>query len=193
MVLKAGLYGLGALVLVAVLVTAIGYALPQNHVATKDAFLTATPQEVFERITDVARYPDWRQDVSTVEVVSREPLRWMEHSGGDTITYEMVEATSPTRLVVRIADPDLPFGGTWTYDLRPEGEGTRLTITEHGEVYNPVFRFVSRFVFGHSASIEKMLEALNAAAPPPISTSRADRPSDVRSFHRTASRGRRRW
>ena len=160
MVLKASLCGLGGLVLVGVVVTAIGYGLPQTHVATKDALLTAGPQELFERITDVARYPDWRPDVSTVEVVSREPLRWREQSGGDTITYEVVERASPTRLVVRIADPDLPFGGTWTYDLRGEGEGTRLTITERGEVYNPVFRFMSRFVFGHSASIEQMLEAL---------------------------------
>ena len=157
---RTGLSVFGGLVAVATLVTAIGYLLPQNHVATKDALLPVKPQELFERLTDVARYPDWRRGVSTVEIVSREPLRWRERSGGDTITYEVSERTSPARLVVRIADPDLPFGGTWTYDLRAEGEGTRLTITERGEVYNPVFRFMSRFVFGHSASIETMLEAL---------------------------------
>jgi ribosome-associated toxin RatA of RatAB toxin-antitoxin module len=153
-------YVFASLAGVALFVTAIGYALPQNHVAAKDALLPAGPQELFERITDVARYPEWRRDVSAVEVVSREPLTWRERSGGDTITYEVVERTAPSRLVVRIADPELPFGGTWTYDLRAEGQGTRLTITERGEVYNPVFRFMSRFVFGHAASIETMLEAL---------------------------------
>jgi hypothetical protein len=159
---RAVLYVPGGVVLIAILVTAVGYALPQDHVAIENALLPAKPQELFERIIDVRRYPDWRRDVSTVELVSGEPLRWRERSGGDTITYEVVERTSPTRLVVRIADPDLPFGGTWTYDLRAEGEGTRLTITERGEVYNPVFRFMSRFVFGHSASIEQTLEALAA-------------------------------
>ena len=33
-------------------------------------------------------------------------------------------------------------------------------ITENGEVYNPLFRFMSRFVFGHTATIDKYLEDL---------------------------------
>jgi hypothetical protein len=56
--------------------------------------------------------------------------------------------------VTRIADPSLPFGGTWTYDLKPQGSGTELTITEDGEVYNPIFRFMSKFVFSQTATIE---------------------------------------
>jgi hypothetical protein len=63
--------------------------------------------------------------------------------------------------MVRIADPDLPFGGTWTYRLTPKGSGTRLAITEHGEVYNPLFRFVSRFVFGHTATVDRFIAALH--------------------------------
>jgi hypothetical protein len=67
---------------------------------------------------------------------------------------------APQQFVSRIADPNLPFGGTWTIDLKPEGAGTRVTITEHGEVYNPIFRFMSRFVFGHTATIDAYLTAL---------------------------------
>ena len=63
-------------------------------------------------------------------------------------------------LVTRIADRSLPFGGTWTYVLAPDGNGTRLTITEHGEVYNPIFRFVSRFIIGHTGTMEGVLRAL---------------------------------
>ena len=61
---------------------------------------------------------------------------------------------------VRIADDTLPFGGTWTYELAPEGAGTRLTITEDGVVRNVVFRFLSRWVFSHTATLEKYLRAL---------------------------------
>ena len=68
----------------------------------------------------------------------------------------------PRRLVTRIADEDLPFGGTWTYRLEPDGGGTRVTITEDGEVYNPVFRFVSRFVMGHDATLRTYLDDLEA-------------------------------
>jgi hypothetical protein len=52
------------------------------------------------------------------------------------------------------------LGGTWTYELHPEFAGCRLTITEHGEVYNPIFRFFARFVFGHYATLESFLGAL---------------------------------
>lgn len=155
-------------VLVVALVTAIGYALPQDHVASMTRQVPMPPPAVFARITDVERYPDWRKDVERVEVMSRTPLKWREGSGGDTITFEIVESAPDRRVVSRIADPDLPFGGSWTYELQPDGTGTRVTITERGEVYNPIFRFLSRFVFGHTATMEKVLDAL---APGPSSGS----------------------
>lgn len=153
---------LGAVILV-VLVTAIGYMLPQNHVASVDAVLPAPPAQVFTRISDPGRYQDWRKDVTRVEMLGSQPLKWREHAGDDPITYEVVESRPPERFVVRIADPELPFGGTWTYELKPEGTGTRLVITERGEVYNPIFRFISRFVFSQTATMEKMVAALRNA------------------------------
>jgi hypothetical protein len=62
-----------------------------------------------------------------------------------------------------IADSTLPFGGKWTYELTPSGTGTMLRITEDGEVYNPVFRFVSRFVMGHTATMDKYLADVGKA------------------------------
>ena len=54
---------------------------------------------------------------------------------------------SPSLLVGRIADPSLPFGGTWTYRISAAaGGGSEVTITEDGEIYNPIFRFMARFV-----------------------------------------------
>ncbi len=73
----------------------------------------------FAQITDVERYPDWRKDVERVEVLSRTPLKWREYADGDVITFEMVEMVPSAKVVSLIADPDLPFGGTWTYELRP--------------------------------------------------------------------------
>ena len=150
-----------ALIGVALLVTAIGYALPQSHVASAEARFSASPDRVFVAITDVARYPEWRTDIARVDIVTTTPLTWREYDArGDAITYEVIESRAATRHRVRIADPDLPFGGTWTYDLQPDGGGTRLVVTEHGEVYNPIFRFMSRFVFGQTASIDGFLAVL---------------------------------
>ena len=67
---------------------------------------------------------------------------------------------APVHLLTKIDDRSLAFGGTWSHDLVPSGTGTTVTITERGEVYNPLFRFMSRFVFGHTATMEGFLGAL---------------------------------
>jgi uncharacterized protein YndB with AHSA1/START domain len=161
--LRILLYTAAVLVLLGVLVTAIGYALPQGHVASVEDTIAAAPPAVFARISEPAKYPEWRTDVSRVELLGTAPLRWREHAGRDLVTFETVESRPPERLVVRIADADLPFGGTWTYELRADGTNTRLTITERGEVYNPVFRFVSRFFLSQTATMETFVAALKRA------------------------------
>jgi len=61
----------------------------------------------------------------------------------------------------RIADTELAFGGSWTYELaRTPTGGTSLSITEDGEVYNPIFRFMSKFFFSPVATIEKVQRSL---------------------------------
>jgi hypothetical protein len=62
--------------------------------------------------------------------------------------------------VTRIADKNLPFGGNWVYEIDPVPNGARRRITENGEIYNPVYRFVSRFFLGYSGSIEQYLTNL---------------------------------
>jgi hypothetical protein len=88
------------------------------------------------------------------------PPRWREIGKDGKITFETVESTAPTGLVTRIADLSLPFGGSWTYELEPDGDGCVVTVTEHGQVRNPAFRFMSRFVLGHTATIDGYLTAL---------------------------------
>ena len=160
--LKAIFIVLGILCVIVLVVVAVGYALPVGHVASREATFAQPPERVFEALTDVESYPTWRSDVKTVEVLAAgPPKRWRERGSNGDITFELVEARPPVRLVSRIADADLPFGGTWTYELTSDGSGTRLTITEHGEVYNPLFRFMSRFVFGHTTTIDQFLADLN--------------------------------
>lgn len=149
---------LAALVLA---VLAVGWSLPERHRATRSIVLAVPPDTVFALIADVASAPSWRSGVTEVEILARIPAgdvaRYREHSSGDVVTYEVVERMEGRRFVTRIADPDLPYGGTWTFDLEPHAGGTRLRITEDGEVRNPIFRFMSRFVFGHAHTIETYL------------------------------------
>ena len=157
-------YIVAVLVAIIAVIAIVGYFLPQDHVASREASIEGDPAALFGIITDVGRYSEWRSDVSRIEVLGSAPLRWREHAGSDVITYEATVVKPPHLFVVRIADPDLPFGGTWSYEMNSDGGRTRVTITERGEVYNPIFRFMSRFVLSQTATMEKYLAALTARA-----------------------------
>ena len=131
------LFSFVAAAFVAAAVVIIGLLLPKAHTATRTARLRFPPEAVWKLI---AGDQSWRP--------------------GQAIRFETVESVEPRRLVTRIADPTLPFGGSWTYEIEPEPQGSFITITERGEVYNPIFRFMSRFVFGHTATMEGYLKEL---------------------------------
>jgi hypothetical protein len=78
------------------------------------------------------------------------------------MTLEVTELDPPRRMVTRIADEGLPFGGTWTYELELAAGWTCVTLTEDGEIYNPFFRFVARFILGYDATMRTYLDGLEA-------------------------------
>ena len=153
------LAAIAALVLVIVLV---GSRLPVKHVASRSAEFKAPPDSLFAVIADFRNAPSWRKELKSVELLApvNGRVRFREVGGERPLTMEVEELSAPRRLVTRIADTGLPFGGSWEFELEPAGHGTRLTITEHGEVYNPVFRFMSRFVIGTTGTIDKYLASL---------------------------------
>jgi uncharacterized protein YndB with AHSA1/START domain len=151
----------GALAALAALIAIVGWSLPVKHVASRQRTLTASPDVVWKVITDLDAFPSWRSDVKTVRRVGgAEAVTWVEHGRSGSLTFAIDSSDPPRRLVTRIADPKLPFGGNWTYDLAPASSGTLLTITEHGEIYNPLFRAMARFVFGYEATMASYLDAL---------------------------------
>ena len=151
--------GIAGLLLLA---TLIGVFLPKNHIASRTAILPVTPEALWTVITDVEAYPSWRSELSKVEVLKNEAnaKEWRETSRFGEIPFAVTEYQPHARLVTKINSDDLAFGGVWTYELAPEGAGTRLTITENGVINNPFYRFMARFIFGYSASIDGYLGSL---------------------------------
>lgn len=154
----------GVLVAAVLITTVIGSFLPEEHVAMRTLILRQLPQNVWRVMTDFANQPLWQPDLKSIQ---RLPDRnghevWQEEfARGMKIPLETVETDAPRRLVRRIASDELAFGGTWEYLLTPTTEGgCQVTITERGTVGNPFFRFLSKFVFGHTATMEKYLTSL---------------------------------
>jgi hypothetical protein len=116
----------------------VGWLLPVGHEATRSADFRRPPEIVFALISDLDNYSKW----------------WPE----GTVRVAVVERVPPSRLVTRIVG-ETAFGGTWTIEIVPTPEGARMTVTERGEVYNVIFRALSRFVLGHTSTIESFLSA----------------------------------
>jgi len=141
----------------------IGFFLPARHVATAAAFYHQPPAAVWKAITSPAEFPQWRKTVTRVAPVASMDgkLNWIEYDRHDRgISYEIAASDPPRKLVTRITDDKLPFGGTWTFDLTPQSGGTLLRITEDGVIRNPFYRFMARYVFGYRSTLQTYLKAL---------------------------------
>ena len=106
----------------------LGARLPVRHRAGVAATLQQTPEAIFDAITDVAHYPQWRKDVKSVELLAEKDgrQRFRETGANGVIAYRIESADRPQRFVTRIDDPSLPFGGGWTFALTPSGDGCRI-------------------------------------------------------------------
>ena len=116
----------------------VGVFLPVNHEASRSADLPKPPEVVFALLSDVNNYQAW----------------WP----GATVKSEVVDSQSPSKIVTRVIG-ETQFGGTWTIDVAPTANGSRVTITERGEIYNVIFRTLSKFVFGYTSTMEDCLAA----------------------------------
>lgn len=97
-------------------------------------WIEASPQRVFDLLTDPARFPEWKRGVIAVQTVRG---RLDEPGGSYTALmrvpgrtmvghFEIAEVQAPYRLEQR---GTLPTGTTVSTDeLQPAGNGTRLTF-----------------------------------------------------------------
>ncbi len=116
--MKWALIIVGALIGLVVLVALIGAMLPRDHVATMTAVIPAPPDTVWSTLIDVGSYPTWRSDLKRVDVLSQPPaLSWREHGSQGSMTFSAEAFEPPRRMIARITDQNLPFGGAWEYTL----------------------------------------------------------------------------
>jgi len=126
------LFGITLFATIAAAIAVIGAFLPIKHVATASADVPLSPTDVWAKLT----------------------------TGIDAKTYAVITAEAPRHLVTRIIDRKLPYGGEWDYTIEPTTRGSHVTITERGEIYNPLFRFISRYVMGYTATMQSVLKGL---------------------------------
>jgi hypothetical protein len=134
------LYPLALLVAIVLGAFGFGASLPTAHVAIRTRRMPARPEIVWGLINDPVATKGWGGNVKT----------------------EPVEQDAPRLLVTKIVG-QRAFGGTWTFEIAPEShDASTLTITERGEIYNPLVRTVMRLM-GPTRTIDAYLAKLQAA------------------------------
>ena len=151
-VIRVGLALVAVLLLAVGAIAGYGATQPRDHVASMTVDLDRPLPEVRSILENVQDYPRWRTGVTRVETL--DGGRFVEYQGGDAIRYRF-EEQNEARIVVRIDDPDLPFGGTWTHELVAVGTGSRLTTTERGFVSNVFVRGLASLLMDPTDTIEQ--------------------------------------
>jgi hypothetical protein len=131
----------------------VGTRLPPGFVRARRATFARPSAEVWRVISDLEAHPRWRTNMVGVERLG--PTRFREVYRHGAITYAIDVDEAPVRRVHRIADPAMPFGGRFIYELAIAGNDTELTVTEDGIVQNPGFRVFSRWL--STAAIDRFL------------------------------------
>jgi hypothetical protein len=138
---------IGGLATVVAAIAAVGAMLPRAHKASRTLRLHRPPADVWPVVTETAQ--------------------------ASSVPVDVLESDQPHRIVTRVKETERKFGGTWTIEIVPvpdlsvssgQAHSTRsgqaacsVTITEDGWVAHPIFRFMSRLVIGHHATMDTML------------------------------------
>jgi uncharacterized protein YndB with AHSA1/START domain len=129
--------------------------------------IDAPASKVWALISDFRRMPEWspqcrwmrpfgplRQGTRTLNVNRRNRMYW-------TTTCTMVEVIPEKKLAFRVN----ANGTIWTYELEPNGDGTRVIESRHAENGVTAFSNLSvNALFGGTANFEReLLEGMNTS------------------------------
>ena len=155
----------GLLVLTGLLLYLLGRAQPERH-TSRVSFAVPKPRAaVWAALTDYASMPQWWPAVKSIRFETRSDgtqLTINTDKHGQQIAFRTKEEQAPARLVREIVGDELPFGGTWTYELANENGATRLTVTEDGFIKPPLFRAIARYFLGLDTTLKDFAQHFTA-------------------------------
>jgi len=139
-----------------------GVITPRAHEVSRTMLLPAPIASVWAVIRDVAHYAEWRDGVVSSEIVDADQsqLRWCESSDVGVLTFGVTMDHPMTDFSARVLDRDLAYTREWSWRLTSTGDGTRVTMTERGEVPNVISRFIVAHITGHARGVDRYLKDL---------------------------------
>jgi len=123
-----------------------GLLLPAEHVGIGHLLLDRSPEAVWRVLTDLDGMPLWRSDITAVERLPDMAGRpaWREIGRSGVRVIELTRADRPRLLVIQRAAGGRTAQPFRTFELDAAATGTLVTITERGEIRNPLGRVLAR-------------------------------------------------
>ena len=144
---------LGLVVLLALVAIGVGFALPSAYKVERSLVIDAPPERIYPLVASPRRWPQWsiwtrRDPAMAIEYFGPESgqgagWRWNSKTEG---RGEMTFLTAdPARgLSYKLYFPDYNSTSTGDFLLAAEGNGTRVTWTNHGDVgHNPLMHYMA--------------------------------------------------
>jgi uncharacterized membrane protein len=104
-------------------------------VTVEDSVEIAKPQElVYALVRDLERAPEWQDSLEAVDVQAGTEVRRVAGIRQEA-KFFVLEDDPPRRLA--IASEGGPADARATFDLEPDGDGTRVTFTLEFELHGP--------------------------------------------------------
>jgi hypothetical protein len=140
---------LGAFALLLVTLLAIGFLLPSDWSAERDAWIQASPEEVFPFLHRAGAWQLWTPSpTGGVELFGPDAgvgsgRRWDDPGYGQG-EFVIVDETPPERVTYRVEVEGGSIVIQGWLELEPEGEGTRVRWYEEGDFgWNPLLGYLA--------------------------------------------------
>lgn len=149
---------------------AVGKFLPARFSGSAELELPRPPAEVWARLTDPHHYPLSVSMCKSVEDFKSERSSakgWREDIGSSTLICQYAKVEEAKQLVIVAQDSVIPMKVTWTIELTPTANGTKVHLNSVGHISEgpwqvPLFRCIMH-LGGASAGPQAYLKSLAGA------------------------------
>jgi uncharacterized protein YndB with AHSA1/START domain len=150
------------IVLVALSVNLVGLFIPVNHQSSVSVILDADQKKVWTVITDYQSLPSWWSTVKSIEKQEKDGKElWINtDQHGQKVAFYTTEEEAPNKLVRTMLSDNLPFGGSWTYELVTQDGKTHLTITEKGFIRSAFIRTIAKLFMNDQETMQSYVTSL---------------------------------
>ncbi len=140
----------------------LGSRLPVQHVAAASVVVKGSPDAVFDVVADVPGHVKWAEGIDAVNVLpDKDGKKAYEMVMGRNKFALLATVTEkPKQFTMTMDDGRNFFWGDWTYRLTPQGDVTKVVLTETGNVNSPIPRAMMHYFFGMHLYLKKNMNAL---------------------------------